>query len=130
MRSPYEAFLESAPTAPFDPRVLEEADWDTLNSLAYKFQEEAAQIPEQSVEPLLLAASDGVSFQTHRAMKEAGVGPYGGQPAPVARAVDPWTRGKDDKVIDDWRERNRERQQQDYERLMRERQKSDRKLRG
>lgn len=78
--------------------------------------------PEQQQAIMLAQAmkrsGDGVSMQTHRAMKEAGVGPYEQQqaPAPAAPVVAP-PGGQDDPMTIEWKKRNAARQQQEFEML-------------
>ena len=65
------------------------------------------------------AAGDGV---THKAMKDAGVGPYSDTPAEKAPAVPNNNPGKDDQMTKDWKSRNAERQRNEgIEKLMKTR---------
>ena len=52
-----------------------------------------AELEKQKVAQKALRG-DGVSMQTHVAMKEAGVGPYGGRPAPAPAALCRTVRGR------------------------------------
>jgi hypothetical protein len=105
---------QSPSTVAFDPKMLEGADWETLNSLAYKFQGEAA----AATQPMQLAAG-GISFQTQRAINELD---RDYKPAPKSDAGSgAWSEGKDSKVIEDFKARqkeNKERQDRDLQKML------------
>jgi hypothetical protein len=52
----------------------------------------------------LRRTGDGVSARSHMQMKEAGVGPYEGAPAPTAPAAG-YSQGQDTAVITDFKQR-------------------------
>ena len=63
-----------------------------------------AELEKQKVAQKALRG-DGVSMQTHVAMKEAGVGPYEGRPAPAPAAPVPYSQGQDNSTITDFKTR-------------------------
>ena len=98
---------------PFDPKMLEGADWETLNSLAYKFQGEAMQLADNSF-------VGSQNPQNAEAMQAAAVG---GKAPPAPPPVTGYSSGKDDTMIQDWRARNKDRQDKEFKRLMEDRKK-------
>jgi hypothetical protein len=95
---------------PFSEAQLQGADWDTLNQLAYQYQREASSVTE----PLQLAdasalfgRSDGVSFQTKRALHELDKEFFGTASEPVA-PVRGYSPGKDTQMIEDYKARTAE----------------------
>jgi hypothetical protein len=116
MNLPNDLPQPSDSTVTFDPKMLEGADWETLNSLAYKFQGEG-----QALDKPMQVAAGGLSFQTQRALNE--LDREGQQPVPKVDTGNAWG-GKDSKMIEDWRSRNKNRQDQELKRLLEARKKA------
>ena len=101
---------------PFDPKMLEGADWETLNSLAYKFQGEAMQLADNSF-------VGSQNPQNAAAMQAAGMPGSTQSAAPTPPPVTGYSSGKDDTMTQDWRARNKDRQDKEFKKLMEDRKK-------